>query len=628
MVDLHKYVKLDEIERVLKRPGMYIGSTSLTEQNTYYFDDDGKVQYGIVRFVPGFIKLFDEVLQNSYDHSKRPEGQHLNRIDVTLDKVTGEIAVHDNGGIPVEKHPIYDEYIPDFIFGEMGTGSNYDDTVAREGAGTNGLGAKLTNIYSKEFKVETADGRKRYKKTYKNNRSDESDVAITPSTYKYTKITWTPDYVRLGMDGLDEDHYRMLVRRVYEIAAASNTITVYLNDKKLDVKGFKSYIEKFTQTFLYLETGKWQLGFTRSDNGFQHVSFVNACSTWMGGPHVEHVIWQFIKPIQDYVLKKTKQELRPADIKAQFKVFINTTINNPAFSSQTKENLTTEPKDFGNDLVVEPNFIKKVLASPIVEDIIEWAVNRQRLQELQELKKANKEVKNANLKAIKKYETANEKTDRSKCVLFICEGDSAAGPLKAARDPKFQGVFPLKGKPVNVQDVKTSELANNEEITDLMKIIGLKFGEDQKISELRYGKLVIASDSDMDGYHIRGLVMSMFQTLWPGLIKQGFVEYLKTPIVRVEQGKKMLDFYTEEEYDTWQKKQTSKNYHSTYIKGLGGNDTKDFRKFMADDQYRVPIEWIDKSDYDAVNLAFDKSKADERKIWLYGGETSQQLIDG
>jgi len=628
MVDLHKYVKLDEIERVLKRPGMYIGSTSLTEQNTYYFDDEGKVQYGTLRFVPGFIKLFDEVLQNSYDHSKRPEGSHLNSIYVTLDMASGRIAVHDNGGIPVQKHPIYDEYIPDFIFGEMGTGSNYDDTVAREGAGTNGLGAKLTNIYSKEFKVETADGINRYRKTYENNRSDESNTSITPNQNRYTKISWLPDYVRLGMTGLDEDHYRMLTRRVYEIAAASNKITVYLNDKKLDVRGFKSYIEKFTSAFLYMETGKWQLGFARSDNGFQHVSFVNACSTWVGGTHVEHAIWQFIPAIQEHILKKTKQEIRPADIKAQFKIFINATINNPSFSSQTKENMTTEPKDYGSPLVIEPAFIKKVLASPIVEDIIEWAINRQRLQELQDLKKANKDVGKANLKSIKKYETANEKHDRSKCVLFVCEGDSAAAPLKAARDPKLQGVYPLKGKPVNVQDVKTSELAHNEEIMDLMKIIGLKFGEDQKISDLRYGKIIIASDSDMDGYHIRGLIMSMFQTLWPSLAKQGFVEYLKTPIVRVEQGKKMLDFYTEEEYDTWRRKQTDKKYHSTYIKGLGGNDTKDFRKFMADEQYHVPITWIDKADYDAVNLAFDKSKADERKVWLYGGKTAQELIDG
>jgi DNA gyrase/topoisomerase IV subunit B len=621
-MNLHKYVKLDEIQRVLQRPGMYVGSTSLTEQETYWIDENGKVQFGTLKFVPAFLKLFDEVIQNSYDHSKRPEGAHLNKIEVTLDRTTGEITIYDNGGIPVEKHPVYDEYIPDFIFGEMGTGSNYNDDEAREGAGTNGLGAKLTNIYAKRFTVETADGKNKYIKTYENNRADESDAVIRSNQHSYTIIKWLPDYARLGMTGLDDDHFKLLVKRVYEIAAASTKIKVKLNGELLDVRGWKSYIEKFTDNFVYFENDNWQIGFAKSEDGFKHVSLVNACSTWMGGSHLDYIVYQVIPFIRQLILKKTKQDIRPSMIKEQFKLFVNCTIHNPQFSSQTKENLTTEPRNYGTEARLDAKTLNKILTS-IGQEILDWAVRRQLAQEEWEKKQKNKNLAKADLKKIEKYEPALERTDRKNCILFVCEGDSAAGTLTAARVPQWHGTFPLRGKPMNVMDAKRlADIRNNEEITNLMKIIGLQHGvTDPKIEDLRYGKMVIASDADMDGYHIRGLLMTMFQTLWPGLIKQGFLQFLNTPIVRAIKGKDKLEFFSEKDYEDWCKQNDSSKFQVKYIKGLGGHKTEDFKKYMNEKKFQIPIDWVSTNDYEAVKLAFDKGKADERKVWLYGEQS-------
>lgn len=167
--NLRRYKKLDHISHILKRPDTYIGSIFPLETSTFIVSLDGEVSWSNLTYSPALLKIFDEVIQNCYDHSKRPEGKHINKIDVTINQITGEITVTDNGGIPVAKHPDLGQYIPDMIFGELMSGENYneDEGQEREGAGTNGLGSKLTNIYSTQFKVETADGKNRYEKDRK-----------------------------------------------------------------------------------------------------------------------------------------------------------------------------------------------------------------------------------------------------------------------------------------------------------------------------------------------------------------------------------------------------------------------------------------------------------------------------
>lgn len=611
------YRKLSEVEHVLLRPARYLGTTTPTATRTYCVEND-KVKWGDVTYSPAFVKLFDEIISNSADFSKRPEGKHLNKIDVEIDQATGVISVYDNGGIPVVKHAEYNQYIPDMIFGELRSGSNFDDEADSTSTGQNGEGSTLTNIFSKSFTVDTADGKNRFLCTYHDNMTHKDKPEVTKSKKSYTKITYLPDYDRLGIT-LDDEHYKMLVRRTYEIAATNTHLSVTLNGKAIKFKGFKDYAAMFSDSRVDFGNDRFQVSVFHSKEGFQHLSFINSTNVRQGGTHIDYVMNQIIGGVREYVKKKTKQDVKPSDIKNHFFLLINATLNNPRYGEQTKENLTTPPKDYGTTLDVDAKTLQKIIKSDIVAEIIEWAENKQKLEELAALRKKNKDLDKGNsLRDITKYEPANSK-NRGRCILFIAEGDSAAKPLQSARNPEFHGIFPLKGKPINVRERKLKDLLENEELSALMKIIGLQFGVEPMLSELRYKQMVIATDQDLDGYHLCALVINMFQQLWPGLVKKGFLVKLETPIVRVTQAKKEIDFMSLAEFEEWKTKQT-KPFQSHYLKGLGSNDTKYLKQYMFDEKYMLPITWKDDDDARALDIAFDKTKADERKAYIYGSD--------
>lgn len=612
-MSLMDIVVLDEIDHILLRPDTYIGATSSKTTNTYIFEDaNATPTFREVTYSPALLKIFDEVLQNCYDHSKRPEGKHLNKISVDVNPMTGYISVSDNAGIPVEKHPVYGEYAPCIIFGMLRSGTNYNDDEQREGGGRNGLGSKLTNIFSEHFVVETCDGKNKYKKAYSNNRRNETEPEISKGSSRGTRISFVPDFKRLNCS-LDKDNYGMIITRVYEIAACAPGIEVTLNGKKIDVKGFEKFVAKFGKDYLFVENSHWRIGIHPSGkDGFKHVSFCNAIHTWLGGTHVDYLADQLAYGIRDYVAKKTKQDIKPADIKNHFFLMVDCTVYNPKFSSQTKEHMNLAIKDYGTTFRFDEAFFKKLAKSPIVAEIIEWAINRKKLQDMADLAARNKEIAKASVKNIPKYEPASQRQNREECILFICEGDSAAKPLISARDPKKHGVFALKGKPLNMGHAKLDVIKKNEEIKNLMAALGLEFGK--PATNLRYGKVVIATDADQDGMHIRGLNLNNFLHYWPDLLTSGRVYFLHTPIVRVTKGKDTFEFFKMEEFETWHAQQKSAKMDVKFLKGLGGNSTAHFKKFMFESQYMVPLTLEDDEDTRLLNLAF--GDADAKKLWL------------
>jgi DNA topoisomerase-2 len=614
MVDVSKYKKLTDFQHIRLRPDTYAGQISVECKDTWVIEN-GKVVWRSVSYSPAFLKFFDEIITNSADFSKKTEGKHLNRIDITLSKLTGEITVQDNGGIPVVKHPEYKQWLPSMIFGELRTGSNYDDSEVRSGGGRNGIGAKLTMVFSESFRVETADGKKKYERTYLNGGESASDELITDSRQKFTRISFIPDYKHLGLT-LDDDHYAMLVRRVYEIAATNLHLSIFLNSKKLDFKTFGDFVDLFNISSISIGDERLQAYVFHSKDGFKQISYVNSLATFQGGTHIQYVMGKVVESIRAYIQKKTKQDIKPSDIQNHFFLMVNAVIDNPAFSGQTKETLSTPVKDYGFNYELDQKSINKILKSDIVIEIIEWAQNKQKLEEMRALKDRNKEFNKTNLKSIDKYEPATEKVDRSKCILFLCEGDSAANPLVSARDPKIHGVFPLKGKMINVRDVSKAILLNNEELKNLMLILGLQFGETPDIKKLRYGSIAGAMDQDLDGHHCFGLLLNAINELWPGLIEQGFIKRLNTPIVRVKQGKQVFEFFSEEEFEEWAK--DKKSLEIKYLKGLGSNETSDFKRYMFEDKYFETMKIETDKDKDALGIAFDKKRANDRKVFLYG----------
>lgn len=614
-MDISKYKLLDQISMILHRPDTFVGAIDAKTISSYIIRDGGQdASWETITYSPALLKLFDEILQNCYDHSKRPEGKHLTKVDININPMTGMISLSDNGGIPVVFHPDYQMHIPCMIFGHLNSSSNYDDSEQREGGGRNGLGSKLTNIFSTFFKVETADGVNKYEKTYEDNLQKQSEPKISASKNKGTKITFHPDYARLNCS-LDADNYGMLITRVYEVAACSPHIKMTLNGKPIDVSNFKDFVGKFredNEDMLFVENTHWRIGVMSSgSDGFKHVSFANAIHTWQGGTHVDYLADQLVEGVRDYIKKKTKQDIKPAELKNHFFLMVDCTVYNPRFSSQTKEHMNLAIKDYGTTFRFDEAFFKKLIKTDIVQDIIEWVINKKKLQDMKDLKSLGKDKTKNTFKMIEGYESASQKNNREECILFICEGDSALNPLLSARDPQKHGIYPLRGKPLNLETAPADRIKKNTEVKDLMAILDLEF--DEIATNLRYGKIVLSTDADMDGQHIQALMINNFKAKWPNLLTEGRVCYLRTPIVRITLGKQKMEFFTEQEYEEWQSQNPNKKPQVKFLKGLGGHSTADFKKYMFEEQYIVPFEY----DADAsrmLGIAFGDAK--EKKAWL------------
>ncbi len=611
---LSKYKMLGQIDHILLRPTMYMGSDQSKTQNDWYISN-GKIAEKEQTFVPGFMKIFDEIITNATDHAQRPEGKHLTRISVVASQVTGAIVVFDNGGIPVEIHPEYGLYVPEMIFGNLLSGSNYDDSEDRTGAGTNGLGAKLTNIFSTYFKIETSDGKNMLTMCYENNMKDKAvSPIIRPYSAGFTRISYIPDYARFGMTGLDDCAMDRIKRRCYEVAACNPKIEVSFNGDVVPVRNFKDFVTLFDTECVTQLSHRWNVGFAYSEDGFKQYSYVNSTATTEGGTHVDHVMEKVVEALRAYVEKKTKQKVRPSDIRSQFRVFIDANINNPRFNSQTKEFLVSPVASYGNRFELLDKTIKDLIKSPIMAKILAWAEGR---RDDEDAKEASKEFEKAKAKAasaahIEKYHPATIK-DRTQCVLFLAEGDSALKPLKAAKKSN-QGVFPLRGKPDNVFNQPIKALLKKKEFQSVLQIIGLDLSGKVDKEKLRYHSVAVSTDADLDGFHIRGLLIVAFWRFWPDLIEQGFLKFLRTPIIVATEGKTKHEFFTQPEYDAWAL--TAGKHTRNYYKGLGGWSTEEMQRFMNDPKYMVTIQPMTPDDVEKLSMAFDPDRADDRKDWL------------
>ena len=471
-----RFVKLTDIEHVLLRPGMYIGSVKPNTSMKHIINDD-KILKEEITFNPGLLKLFDEIIMNSIDESKR-EGSKLNIIKVDIQD--GNISVYDNGGIPVEKHPKYNEWVPEMIFSNLKSGSNFDDDESREGAGTNGVGSVLANIYSSKFKVSTCDGTNKFVQTFSDNMRKRNKPSITKSKTKHTEISFTPDYEKFGLDNLDRDNYEMIKKRVYDISACNHTLKIYFNKKLINFKSFDDYIKLYKSEF-FSESSKdkkWTIGVAHSTNGFQQVSFANSTETYVGGTHLDYITNQIIYKLRDFFKKKHKVDIRPNDLKNYIFLFINSTVVNPSFSSQTKEKLITEIKEFGFEFKVSDKLIKSILKSEIIESVLDW-IERKKIADESKLQRDLKR-KLSRIKVDKLIDAKGK--ERWKCSLSIFEGDCLHEDteIRVIRDGD---IIDTKIKNVNTEDLvitHNNTISNVYALTKKIKpksIIKTKLGE-------------------------------------------------------------------------------------------------------------------------------------------------------
>jgi DNA topoisomerase-2 len=568
-----KYKVLNHIDHILLRPQTYLGSNKPHTANKWIFSGEKMIKEEIT-YVPSFLKIFDEIIINSVDESKR--NPQLNKIEVTIDKESGMISVKDSGGIPVVVHKDHGKYVPEVIFGNLMSGSNYDDTEDRIGAGTNGYGSKLTNVFSKVFTVTTCDGSNVFTQTFTDNMRNREEPQVKKSTKNFTQISFLPDYEKFGLVCLDDEHFKLIQKRVVDIAGCNPNIKIYFNGVEIKIKTFEDYV-KYYKSDYFFETNKdksWSIAIAPSEEGFSQVSFVNSTETYDGGTHLEYISNQVISEMRDFFQKKYKVDVKPSELKNHISIFINSTIVNPSFSSQTKEKLITEVKDFGYTYEVSDKTIKSILKSDIVNSILDWVKQKKSAEDSKLARELNK-----NLSKLKVEKLIDAKAkDRWKCSINIFEGDSAAAAFRKYRDAQTMGSFSLKGKFINVSEITTQKLTQNDEAVNLMAAVGLKLGQEPDLKNLRYGRILILSDADVDGNSISALLINFFNKYWPSLFEREMVYKVETPIVVSinKKTKNKILFYSQTEYNDWSKDKDLKLWDIKYKKGLAA---------LVDDEY-------------------------------------------
>lgn len=613
-----RYQKLDHKEHVLLRPDTYVGSVVTETRNLFVVEDTKditniKIVNKPVNFNPGFLKLFDEILTNASDHYIRTSQVKYIKVNVEKDSISVE---NDGPGIPIEIHEKEKCYIPELIFGHLLAGENFDDSIERTWGGKNGLGAKITNIFSKKFILETCDGKKKYVQIFHNNMTRTSKPKITSSKKQYTKITFFPDFERFELTEIDEEIESIIIKRCVDVSVYCNKVKVYYNGNIIPTKNFKSYMEMIVgeqETFYEKLDEKWEIGISKSlDNSFNQISMVNGISTYNGGTHVNSITNQITKKLQENLIKRNKKlNIKQNDIKNRLFIFVNCKIVNPLFDTQSKENLISKlsaPE-------VSDNIIKKISTSEMVEELIKFIMIKEEFA-------TKKEVAKSKIKINKLDDAAKAGTSESnKCYLFLTEGDSAASSCIAGLsevDSDYFGIFPLRGVGLNARGSSFAEVGKNEEVKNIINILGLEFGKKYTdTNKLRYGKVVLMSDEDADGKHIKGLLINLFDIFWPELLKLDFIYEFITPIVRIEKGKMYKYFYRLADYKKWKDNNNTKEWFIKYYKGLGTiqpNEMKEF--FKKIDKHLIRFHYDSPRTEDLLDMLFNGKRSDDRKEWL------------
>jgi DNA topoisomerase-2 len=644
-----QYQRKTDKQHILDNPDTYIGAVENVDSQMWVYDDNtNKIVLRDIEYVPGLYKLFDEGIVNCRDHVVRMiqlnsiHKHFVSFIETNIEEDGTITLSNDGNGIDIAKHPEYDLWIPEMIFGHLRTSTNYDKTEKRIVGGKNGFGFKLVLIWSLYGRVETVDhvrGLKYVQEFHDNlDKIDPPKITKVPVNSKsYTKVTFKPDYKRLGVNGLTSDMVALLKKRVYDIGAVTDhsikKIKVLYNTTQIPIKNFQQYIDLYigdrgTTKRVYEKNDdneRWEYAVALSPtHEFLHVSFVNGICTFKGGKHVDYITGQIVRKLCDYIEKKKKIKVNASAIKEQLILFLRSDIENPAFDSQTKDYMNTPSSKFGSTCTVSDNFIEKIAKMGVMDTACS-------LTEAKENKLAKKTdgSKTKSVRGIANFIDANHSgTANSKdCILILCEGLSAMSGIVSglsSEDRNIIGIYPLKGKLLNVRGEQLKKIAENKEINDIKKILGLESGKEYETIQdvhkcLRYGKIMYMTDQDLDGSHIKGLCINMFHSEWASLVKiPGFISFMNTPILRAKKGSQVKLFYNDGEYNEWKSsfgQQGPSGWNIKYFKGLGTSTATEFKDYFANKKIVDFVHTGQNSD-NIIDKIFNKKRADDRKMWL------------
>ena len=592
-----KYQELSEIQHILQRSGMWVGSTKSEEKESFIYNTKtGKFEMRITNYIPAMLKVVDEVISNSCDEFRRKDNMGLTELRVVMNKDNGEIIVRDNGGIPIVKHKEAGVYVPEFIFGRLRTSSNYDDTEDRNVIGTNGVGSALCNVFSTFFEIESADGKNEFHRSWSNNMEKlNDDLKVTKCDKKthYTQTRFRLDFSRFETDlkTFDGDFINIIHKRCIDAAAANPGLKVVFNcggeDIEWKFKKLDEYIDLYSNILNIADKIPFENDLCTAlifPDSSVDVGFVNGaeCSK---GTHMKALRNEINQAVVDYISKKDKiKDLTARGVDNKYSVFININVSNPAYDSQTKDTLTTPIEKFSKDekikWEVNEKFLNKIIKSEIVALVRDWYKQKTAAEDEKALRKINRET-NKGLKRPDKYITCSSRKKNER-QLFIFEGDSAKAGFRGGRNPDIQAGYTMRGVPLNCYGMTPLQIMKNEVFNDIVTILGLKWGKEFDINELNFGKIVISTDADVDGDKIASLLLLFFNN-WPELIEKGIVCRSISPIIISRKGKDCKKFYTMEEFKAEEKK--LKGYSHKYAKGLGGLSNQESKEMYQEPKF-------------------------------------------
>ena len=557
---------VDPLTHIRMRPGMYIGRLGDGSQ----IDD-------------GIYILLKEVIDNSIDEFIMHNGD---RITLLFDSETSKFSVRDYGrGIPLGK-------VIDCV-SQINTGAKYNDDVFQFSVGLNGVGLKAVNALSSHFVIRSiregkgitatfSKGKILSKKEFKSNEANGTFVEFIPDAEVFKKYVY---------------HEELIRKRLWHYAYLNKGLTLFFNGEAiqsehglLDLLNSEVLDDRLYEP-LHHTTEHLEFAFLHTQSyGETYFSFVNGQYTADGGTHLSGFREGILKGVNEYA----KKNYQGIDVRDGIVGCILVKVKDPVFESQTKNklsntevrtNVVQEVKEAVNHLLHQnPEIAEKLIHR------IEF--NEKLRKELSAVKKEAKEKqKKISYKIPKlrdsKFHFNDESVEGQETMIFLTEGESASASIVASRDPLRQAIYSLRGKPLNVFGMKLDQLYKNEEMYNLMMALGLE----EEISNLRYNKVVLATDADVDGMHIRNLLITFFLTYFEGLVLNGHLHILETPLFKVRNSDKTFYCYSEEERDAAiaTLKKTKKGVEITRFKGLGEISPGEFKQFIGKDIRLIPV---------------------------------------
>jgi DNA gyrase subunit B len=631
------------------RVTLVFGSNDIEELDTYVYTNDS-IDFKKVNFHQAKSKAIEEILDNCIDEFYRG---HVSEIHVNLSPDGKVVTVQDNGiGFPLAK-------IKD-VYTEFRTGSKFkDEEVDDKGflyrtLGQNGLGASATCLTSDSFKATIRHYNSKKEQTY-----EFIDGALKINKTK-EKPFKGPSGVRVELTLAKEVYKNQVVdkellrKRIIDLAYNNPGLIFYYNEEKyLYKKGLFELAqridantaqligdEKYVYETTNIKGAKVKAQFDvhvsvtfdkKSDEKERMISFVNSTPTYDGGFHHDRIKRLYINTIKDKLertAKKDKLTLVDNDVLAGMTFVIGIVMPNPRFESQTKRKLVRDAllekalETFMADGMVK--FMRK--NQELLDHIMERAKSRQRMMDL---KDASKLAKKGKKQRVEKLLDANERKDRTKCALFICEGDSAIGGLRSARDKLYQGGIALKGKPMNVSQASIKEVLENQEFADIMSSIGLAIGQkvEKNNHDLRYSKIVFLADSDVDGGHINTLLTNFFFTFWPEMFEMGMIQIAKAPLFEVVTDKGTQYCESESELEKLKNNKQVKIKEIMRNKGLGEMSPEAFKHVLSRKDFtKISVKDM-KASKDMLETCFGKESQLRKDLLIDSDEIDVDLTN-